>query len=143
MDFNELSELEKKAYDLILKRGKKGIFQNDLWKELGISSREASRVVIKLVKRGLIIRKPAVNRGRKTYLLLPAPPKKREKIKHKLELTFITKIDIRNFLDIPCVKCPFIDKCYRGGFYDPTNCPWIEEWILREISKMKATTRPR
>ncbi len=137
MLYDELSDMEKKAYDLILKHRKKGIYQNDLWKILGINSREASRIVAKLMKRGLIIRKPAVNRGRKTYLILPAPPKKPTKAKKKLELKFLTKIDIRPFLDIPCVKCPFIDKCYEGGFYDPTNCPWLEEWLYNNVYAKK------
>jgi len=135
MEYNELSELEKKAYELIKKAGKKGIYQNDLWRQLNINSRDASRVVSKLLKKKLIIRKPAVNRGRRTYLLLLAPQKRKKKPK-KQKIVFLTRIDIRPFLDIPCVRCPFIDKCYPRGFYDPTNCSWIEEWIEGEKRKL-------
>ena len=135
MKFNELSDLERKAYELIKKSGKKGIYQNDLWRQLNINSRDASRIVSKLLKKRLIIRKPAVNRGRRTYLLLPAPPRRKVRPKKK-RIVFLTKFDIRPFLDIPCVRCPFIDKCYLKGFYDPTNCPWIEEWIEDEKYRM-------
>ncbi len=137
MLYNELSDLERRAYELILKHGKKGIYQNDLWKVMGINSREASRVVGKLLKKGLIVRKPAVNRGRKTYLITPAPPKKPTRARRRIELTFLTKVDIRPFLDIPCVRCPFIDKCYVGGFYDPIKCPWLEKWLYTQLYRKK------
>jgi len=129
----ELSDMERKAYELILQRGKKGIFQNELWKILGINSREASRIVNKLMKKGLIVRQPAVNRGRKTYLLLPIS-EARQVIKlapEKLE----ARIDITRFLDIPCVKCPHIDRCYIGGFYDPIKCTKLDEWIKKNIER--------
>ncbi len=134
MSINELSDMERKALELIKKSGRKGVYQNDLWRILGINSRDASRIVAKLMKRGLIVRKPAVNRGRRTYLLIPASPKRKKKPK-KQRLVFITKIDIRPFLDIPCVRCPYIDKCYVGGFYDPTKCPWIGFWLEEEVGK--------
>lgn len=131
--YEELSDIERKAYELILKHGKKGIYQNDLWKQLGINSREASRIVNKLLKKRLITRKPAVNRGRKTYLLIPITEKKLAvKIgREKLE----AKVNIEPFLDIPCMRCPFIGKCYIGGFYDPTKCPMLDKWLEESSHK--------
>ncbi|MCD6488973.1 MAG: AsnC family transcriptional regulator [Desulfurococcales archaeon] len=120
--------MERKAYELIKKHGRKGIYQNDLWRTLGINSREASRIVAKLLKKNLITRKPGVNRGRKTYLLIVIPESRRKKIIRRREIPK-PRIDIRPFLDIPCVKCPYINKCYTGGFYDPTRCTWMEEWL--------------
>ncbi|MEM4055132.1 MAG: MarR family transcriptional regulator, partial [Desulfurococcaceae archaeon] len=70
MEFEELSDVEKRALEIIASSGDTGVFQNDLWKLLGVNSRDTSRIVNKLLRRGLIVRKPAVNRGRRTYLLL-------------------------------------------------------------------------
>ncbi|WFO76329.1 MarR family transcriptional regulator [Desulfurococcaceae archaeon MEX13E-LK6-19] len=128
--------MERKAYELILKHGKKGIYQNDLWKQLGINSREASRIVNKLLKKGLITRKPAINRGRKTYLLIPITERRKRVVKIKKE-KLETKIDVDPFLDIPCMRCPYINKCYSGGFYDPIKCPFMDEWLMNEISLME------
>ncbi len=126
MEYEELSDVEKKALEVIAGSGNAGIFQNDLWKLLGVNSRDTSRIVNKLLRRGLIVRKPAVNRGRRTYLLLTskvAKPKK--KVPTKIEL----RIDLDRFMEIPCFNCPFIHKCYVGGFYNPITCSWLEEWI--------------
>lgn len=132
----ELSDIERKALELIIKHGKKGIFQNDLWKQLGINSREASRIVSKLVKKGLITRKPAVNRGRRTYLLIAVTEKKRRVVRIKRE-KLEARIDITPFLDIPCMRCPYINRCYTGGFFDPTKCSQLDKWLLEELNKDK------
>ena len=42
------SKVEKKALKIIIDAGDEGLFQTELWKLLDISSREASRIAIKL-----------------------------------------------------------------------------------------------
>lgn len=132
----ELSDIERKAFELIIKHGRKGIFQNDLWKQLGINSREASRIVGKLVKKGLITRKPAVNRGRRTYLLIAVTEKRKRAVRIKRE-KLEARIDVTPFLDIPCMRCQYINRCYSGGFFDPTKCSHLDKWILEEPSRSK------
>ena len=68
MEFEELSDVEKKALEIIADSGDTGVFQNDLWKLLGVNSRDTSRIVNKLLRRGLIVRKPAVNPWQKDVL---------------------------------------------------------------------------
>jgi len=48
-------ELEKKAMEL-LRQSKDGVLQSDLWKSLKISSREGSRLVLRLMRKGLVRR---------------------------------------------------------------------------------------
>lgn len=42
---------------LIKNNGKDGILQSNLWKKIGVTSREGSRIALKLLKQGLITRK--------------------------------------------------------------------------------------
>lgn len=138
MEFEELSDIEKKALEIIAGSGDAGVFQNDLWKLLGVNSRDTSRIVNKLLRRGLIVRKPAVNRGRRTYLLLISKvAKPRKKVPTKIDL----RIDIDRFIEIPCFNCPFIHKCYVGGFYNPITCNWLEEWINLNVIRRQHSSK--
>ncbi|MEM1532746.1 MAG: MarR family transcriptional regulator [Desulfurococcaceae archaeon] len=138
MEFEELSDVEKRALEIIASSGDTGVFQNDLWKLLGVNSRDTSRIVNKLLRRGLIVRKPAVNRGRRTYLLLISKAAKpRRKVPTKIDL----RIDIDRFIEIPCFNCPFIHKCYVGGFYNPITCNWLEEWINLNVIRRQRSSK--
>lgn len=138
MEFEELSDVEKKALEIIAGSGDTGVFQNDLWKLLGVNSRDTSRIVNKLLRRGLIVRKPAVNRGRRTYLLLISKATKpRRRVPTKIDL----RIDIDRFIEIPCFNCPFIHKCYVGGFYNPITCNWLEEWINLNVIRRQRSSK--
>lgn len=66
---SELDPVEQEALDLIESRG--GLHQSELWKELDINSRKASRVVSTLQERGLIEREESVYDGHRTYFLTP------------------------------------------------------------------------
>ncbi len=50
------NDLEHKALQYVMNTGFKGVLQSDLWRELGASSREGSRISIKLEEKGLIRR---------------------------------------------------------------------------------------
>ncbi|MFB6080984.1 MAG: helix-turn-helix transcriptional regulator [Haloferacaceae archaeon] len=65
----DLSEEEREGLELVRREG--GIHQSDFWKELGISSRQGSRVAESLVEKGLIERDQAVYEGHNTYFLHP------------------------------------------------------------------------
>ncbi len=117
---SRLSSLEEKALEIIRSRGDEGIYQYELWKLLGLDSREGSRLALRLLKKGLIVRKPAVHNGRRTYKLYIAKPVK-EEVK--------VSVDFGSFLEIPCFTCPHLERCYRGGFYDPVKCPVLRSWL--------------
>ncbi len=123
-----LEELEDKALQLIRERGDEGIYQHELWKMLGLDSREGSRLALRLLKKGLIVREPTVHNGRRTYkLFLAKQVKKKPKI----------SIRIGSAIEIPCFTCRNLDKCHNGGFYDPSTCPILAAWISNKIRTIK------
>jgi len=125
---SSLEELEDKALQLIRERGDEGIYQHELWKMLGLDSREGSRLALRLLKKGLIVREPTVHNGRRTYkLFLAKQVKKKPKI----------SIRIGNAIEVPCFTCRNLDKCHNGGFYDPSTCPILASWINGKIRTIK------
>lgn len=126
-----ISELEKKALELI-ENSEGGVLQSDLWKMLGLDSREGSRLVLRLVKKGLVKREQVSVKGRRTYKLTLA--------KTVAEPVTI-KIDISSILDIPCTTCPYINECGPKNFHDPATCPFLEAWISYKLREGKRPIR--
>ncbi len=121
-----LTPLEQRAYEIIKSRGKQGVFQNELWKMLGVDSREGSRIALKLLKKGLIQREPVIHGGRKTYKLFVIEQKPAPTI----------AISIESVIDIPCFSCTELSKCGSGGYFNPFDCPKLTRWILENIKKI-------
>lgn len=130
-----LSELDKKIYKYALKFGKKGVPQNVLWKELGITSRDASRSLKKLEELGFVERIPIVHNGRKTFRIIAILKPLEELEEKKEKIIERPLLDIKKFLDIPCLTCPFINRCYEGGYYDPVICDWMTNWLEKNAVK--------
>ena len=107
------SELEHKALELIIERGEGGIMQSDLWRELSTSSREGSRISLKLTNSGLIRRDKKLHNGRWTYHL----SSNRE------------PISIKSILDVPCITCLEIVKCEEDGPVSPNFCNDLTFWL--------------
>ncbi|MGC8567367.1 MAG: helix-turn-helix transcriptional regulator [Caldisphaera sp.] len=116
-------ENEKAALDLI-KGYKEGVLQSELWKMMGLDSREGSRLVLRLSKKGLIKREQVTVNGRRTYRLFVAEKPIESKI---------LNISLSSILDIPCTTCPHIDECGLGGYYEPSTCPLMELWLKKEV----------
>lgn len=103
------------------------VYQSDISKELGLDPRMISKYLIKFEEEGLIERKEVLYKGKKTYVVVPNP----EKIKEALERLGEDALTLEELMDkvlrIPCITCPNINRCYEGGFYDPTNCNYLTE----------------
>jgi DNA-binding Lrp family transcriptional regulator len=112
-----LSKLEKEALELI--RKKKGILQSTLWRTLKLDSREGSRLVLRLVRKGLVRREQVSVNGRRTYKLYPV---------ESFSAQATVKVDILWALRIPCTTCPYFQQCGLHRI-DPTNCPILERWL--------------
>ncbi|HDO41826.1 transcriptional regulator [Candidatus Bathyarchaeota archaeon] len=110
------NDLEQKALNIIMSRGEKGILQSDLWREMNASSREGSRISIRLESKGLIYREPELSRGRWTYRLYS----KRQ------------PISIDSIIDCPCLSCEEISRCGAGSNISPNDCEKLTRWILKE-----------
>lgn len=103
-------ELDELTLDTISKH-KDGVFQSELWKEMGIDSRKCSRVVTKLVNDELVIRENAVSNGARTYLIRVAKNAKPS----YCEL-------LAGGMFSPCAGCR--DAC------QPESCGKLGEWIV-------------
>lgn len=121
-----LSEMEKKAVDIIGRAGNNGILQSELWKILGTDSREGSRIAIRLERKGIITREPIVHDGKHTYNLkiIKREPK---------------RILISSIKGIPCFTCPILMKCGPGGEITPIDCQKLYEWIINQVNIMEET----
>jgi len=112
------NDLEQKALQFIMNTGFDGILQSDLWRKLRASSREGSRIAIKLEDKRLIRREKELRDGRWTYRLYPK--------------RLPARID--SIADVPCLMCPDNPRCDPSSAISPQNCEKLTEWLL-SISK--------
>jgi predicted DNA-binding transcriptional regulator len=121
----ELVDLTSRVYKLVVERGREGVLQSEIWKELGLTSRDGSRLAIRLERRGLIGRVKVLEEGRWTYKLTP--------------LRFPT--DMASIEKAPCIVCQYEPKCSIDGEISPYVCPWIGPWVIEElrVSRVPAT----
>ncbi|MGI0091981.1 MAG: helix-turn-helix transcriptional regulator [Nitrososphaerales archaeon] len=111
-----LLDLTSKVYKLVIEHGGVGVLQSELWKELTLTSRDGSRLAIRLERRGMIRREKVLDDGRWTYKLTP------------LRLP----VQIRSIEQVPCITCPYESKCSLTGVVSPLSCPWVSEWVLKD-----------
>jgi hypothetical protein len=111
------NDLEQRALQFIMNTGFQGVLQSDLWHELDASSREGSRIALKLEVKGLIRREKELREGRWTYRLFP----KR------------LPASIDTISDCPCLMCQDNARCDPSSTISPQNCERLTEW-LRSIS---------
>ena len=117
----DMEKLKTTVLELVAKRGDNGIFQSDLWKKLKLSSRDGSRLALKLERHHLIKREKILENGRWTYKL---------KIAH-------VPVTTQSIESAPCLICPVETKCTLDGEVSPRTCPLIEQWVITELSTKK------
>jgi predicted DNA-binding transcriptional regulator len=122
----ELVDLTSRVYKLVVERGRDGVLQSEIWKELGLTSRDGSRLAIRLERRGLIGRVKVLEEGRWTYKLTP--------LRFPTDMTSIEKA--------PCVVCQFESKCSYDGQISPYVCPLIGPWVLGEAKDVRGQAMP-
>jgi len=111
------NDLEQKAFQFVVNTGYEGVLQSELWRKLGASSREGSRIAIKLEDKGLIRRERELKSGRWTYRLFP----KR------------LPASIESIADCPCLMCPDNPRCDPTTAVSPKNCERLTDWLLSLI----------
>jgi hypothetical protein len=107
------NDLERKALQLVFDAGHEGLLQSDMWKELGLTSREGSKMGIKFEKKGVVNRRKVLHNGRWTYRLF----------------SLRKPITIDSIKDCPCIICEELDKCFDGGQVSPINCQPLTLWM--------------
>jgi len=107
------NSLELKAQKILFETGEEGIMQSALWKALGVSSREGSRLALRFEEKGLIERRKILHDGRWSYKLFS-----------KKEF-----VNMDSIIGCPCMVCLEIEKCYEGGREDPISCQNLTLWL--------------
>ncbi len=115
----DMGRLTNKVYDILAERESDGMFQSELWKKLKLSSRDGSRLALKLERMGTITREKLLEKGRWTYRLI---------IKK-------SPVSTRSIENAPCLVCPVEQKCSIDGEISPKSCQLIEDWVIAEMKK--------
>ncbi len=114
-----MEKLTTRVCGILAEREDKGIIQSELWKKLKLTSRDGSRLALKLERLGTITREKILEKERWTYKLI-------------LKKTPISTQSLEN---APCLTCPVEQKCTLEGEISPRTCQWIQDWVLLEIKK--------
>ncbi|MCC6046940.1 MAG: hypothetical protein LM571_01970 [Desulfurococcaceae archaeon] len=101
-----------------------GVIQSELWHALGIDSREGSKIVARLIRRGLLMREAVVHKGKKTYKLYYS-----DSIRTPVSIS----VNLNPAIEVPCFSCRQINRCGVGGYYDPTKCPLLTKYITQLV----------
>jgi DNA-binding MarR family transcriptional regulator len=115
----DMERLTARVCDILAEKESDGMFQSELWKKLKLTSRDGSRLALKLERMGTITREKLLEKGRWTYKLI-------------LKKTPISTQSIENS---PCLVCPVEQKCSLEGEISPKNCQLIEDWVIAETKK--------
>lgn len=107
------NDFEHKALQFIANNADKGVLQSDMWRQLDASSREGSRIAIKLENKGLIRRERELSEGRWTYRLYP---------KRK-------PASMNSIIGCPCLTCSESIRCGAYGATSPNDCEKLTEWL--------------
>ncbi len=117
----DMEKLTNKVCEIVAAYHSAGIFQSELWKKLKLTSRDGSRLALKLERIAMISREKILEKGRWTYKLI---------IKK-------SPVSTQSIEEAPCLTCPVEQKCSLEGEISPRTCQLIEDWVLIEITKSK------
>ena len=115
----DMERLTNKVCDILAERESDGMFQSKLWKKLKLTSRDGSRLALKLERTGFITREKLLENNRWTYKLILKK----------------TPISTESIMNAPCLTCTVEQKCSLDGEISPTNCQFIEDWVIIEMKK--------
>ena len=115
----DMERLTNRVYDVLAQRESAGMFQSELWKRLKLSSRDGSRLALKLERMGTITREKLLEKGRWTYRLILKK----------------TPISTQSIEDAPCLVCPVEQRCSLEGEISPRSCQYIEDWVIAEMKR--------
>ena len=97
LEKTDMDKMCNKVCEIIAGYESKGTLQSELWKKLKLSSRDGSRLALKLERMGMITREKILEKERWTYKLI------------------IKKIPIstKSIEGSPCLTCPVEAKCFN------------------------------
>ena len=122
IDKTNMDRLANRVCEIIISYGTDGMLQTELWKKLKLSSRDGSRLALKLERLGMITREKILENGRWTYKLI-------------IRKAPVSTISIEN---APCLICPVESKCALDNEISPKTCQYIEDWVFVELKTNKS-----
>jgi len=122
IDKTNMDRLANRVCEIIISYGTDGMIQTELWKKLKLSSRDGSRLALKLERLGMITREKILENGRWTYKLI-------------IRKAPVSTISIEN---APCLICPVESKCGLNNEISPKTCQYIEDWVFVELKTSKS-----
>jgi len=117
LEKTDMDKMCNRVCEIIADYESDGILQSQLWKKFKLSSRDGSRLALKLERMGMITREKILEKERWTYKLI---------IKK-------TPISTKSIEGSPCLTCPVESKCSLDGEISPKTCQWIEDWVMIEL----------
>ena len=117
LEKTDMDKMCNRVCEIIAGYESDGILQSQLWKKFKLSSRDGSRLALKLERMGMITREKILEKERWTYKLI---------IKK-------TPISTKSIEGSPCLTCPVESKCSLDGEISPKTCQWIEDWVMIEL----------
>jgi glucan-binding YG repeat protein len=117
----DMEKLTTRVCNIVAERGDEGMLQSDLWKKLKLTSRDGSRLALKLERRNIVKREKILENGRWTY---------------KLKISKMP-VSTQTIEAAPCLICPVEQKCSIDGEVSPKTCPLIEQWVITEFTNKK------
>ena len=117
LEKTDMDKMCNRVCEIIADYESVGILQSQLWKKFKLSSRDGSRLALKLERMGMITREKILEKERWTYKLI------------------IKKIPVstKSIEGAPCLTCPVQSKCSIDGEISPKTCQWIEDWVMIEL----------
>ena len=117
LEKTDMDKMCNRVCENIAEHESDGILQSQLWKKFKLSSRDGSRLALKLERMGMITREKILEKERWTYKLI---------IKK-------TPVSTKSIEGAPCLTCPVEAKCSLDGEVSPKTCQWIEDWVMIEL----------
>ena len=117
LEKTDMDKMCNRVCEIIADYESNGILQSQLWKKFKPSSRDGSRLALKLERMGMITREKILEKERWTYKLI---------IKK-------TPVSTKSIEGSPCLTCPVESKCSLDGEISPKTCQWIEDWVMIEL----------
>jgi len=117
LEKTDMDKMCNRVCEIIAGYESDGILQSQLWKKFKLSSRDGSRLALKVERMGMITREKILEKERWTYKLI---------IKK-------TPVSTKSIEGAPCLNCPVEAKCSRDGEISPKTCQWIEDWVMIEL----------
>ncbi|ARM76568.1 winged helix-turn-helix domain-containing protein [Acidianus manzaensis] len=114
------SMYEKLIQEKIAEKGEYGVSQQELAKSIGISTRELSIILKKLIEKKVIQKKTVKENGKSVIKLFAIKTVEKANV----------YVNLENIKDIPCFSCKLLYKCNNGAHVTPSSCSKLSEWIL-------------